>query len=389
MKSKEIPAVVIGGGLNGLGVMRNLGRNGIDVYCAVDKKSDIAIYSKYCKGYFVCPNLENDLQLLKAFLNTFEKRLTSKAVLFPTSDVSVLNVSKLIGVLDNYLVTMPKHEALETLIVKRKFYDSLEKTGIPHPTTLYPDKENIENIKLKLKFPVFIKPSVSPIFAERFPGKKGFVANSERELRHYLSLTQKYQIDVMIQEIIQGPIENHYTIGGYFDKNSKPINLIAKHRLRGPTLFANPSVGIGIPISEVPEIKEMTVKYLTSIKYKGLFLAEFKLDSHDKVFKFLEVNARSWWPNTYPTACGVNIILTAYLDAIGEKVEPIEKYETGIYSIYLLLDLVTILSKDADLKQRFQFRKRLPSYIGKKHYTDYARDDPKPFLISLLNLLTF
>ena len=146
MKSYSIPAVVIGGGVNGLGVIRNLGRNGIDVYCAVDTKDDMAIYSKYCKGYFVCPSVENDLQILNDFLKKFEKRLRGKAVLFPTSDISVLNVSKLIDEFDKYEVIMPKHEVLETLIVKRKFYESLEKIGIPHPTTLYPDKENVKKI---------------------------------------------------------------------------------------------------------------------------------------------------------------------------------------------------------------------------------------------------
>ena len=388
MKDYKVPAVVIGGGINGLGIIRNLGRNGIDVYCAVENKDDIAIYSKYCKGYFASLGVENNLQTLDGFLKQFEKRLTSKAVLFPTSDLSTLNVSKLIGGLDSYLVTMPKHEVLETLIVKRRFYESLERMGIPHAITLYPERENFENIKKKLRYPVFIKPSVSPIFAERFPNKKGFIANSERELRHYLLLVKEYQIDVMIQEIIQGPTENHYTISGYFNKNSKPIILFAKNSLRAPSFFSNPSAGVSIPISKVSEIKDITVKYLTSINYCGLFHAEFKRDTRDNVYKFTEVNARSWWNNYFPSVCGVNVILTAYLEAIGEEVESMEKYESGIYNIYLLRDLMTTFSKDADLNQRFSFRKRLPSYMGKKYYSEYERDDPKPFFVSLLNLVT-
>ena len=84
----------------------------------------------------------------------------------------------------------------------------------------------------------------------------------------------------------------------------------------------------------------------------------------------------------------MNVILTAYLEAIGEEVESMEKYESGIYNIYLLRDLMTTFSKDADLNQRFSFRKRLPSYMGKKYYSEYERDDPKPFFVSLLNLVT-
>ena len=193
---------------------------------------------------------------------------------------------------------------------------------------------------------------------------------------------------VFIQEIIQGPFENNYAIDGYFDKNSKPVILFAKHFLRAPTPFDNKSADISIPISKVPDMKEVIIKYLTSINYRGIFAAEFKRDSRDNILKFLEVNARSWWNNSFPSMCGVNIILTAYLEAIGKEVKPLKKYETGIYNIYLLRDLTTILSKNADLDQRFLFRKRLTSYIGRKHYSDFAGDDPKPFLTSLLNLMT-
>jgi len=201
-------------------------------------------------------------------------------------------------------------------------------------------------------------------------------------------LAQKYKIDVVIQEIVQGPFENHYAIDGYFDKNSKPVILFVKHLLWAPTLFDNSNGGVSIPISEVPEMIDVIVKYLTSISYCGLFNALFKRDSRDNISKFLEVNARSWWTNSFPSACGVNIILTAYLEAVGKEVEPLKKYESGMYNIYLLRDLATILSKNADLDQRFLFRKRLTSYMGRKHWSDYARDDPKPFLISLSNLLT-
>jgi len=36
MKRQKIPAIVFGGGIDGLGVARNLGREGIDVYSVVD-----------------------------------------------------------------------------------------------------------------------------------------------------------------------------------------------------------------------------------------------------------------------------------------------------------------------------------------------------------------
>ena len=52
MLKKRMPVIVLGGGINGLGVIRNLGSNGIDVFCAAGKK-DMVAYSKYCKNFIL------------------------------------------------------------------------------------------------------------------------------------------------------------------------------------------------------------------------------------------------------------------------------------------------------------------------------------------------
>jgi len=159
------PVVIIGGMENALGVIRNLGRNGIDVYCVVDKK-DEAVYSKYCKEYFVFPGITYDICKLKSFLIKFKNQLTCKAILFPTSDVSVLNISRLMSeISDYYLAPLSNQRVLETLINKRMFYHSLKEKGVLHPTTFYSD---IEVAGSKIAFPVFVKPSISHFFLRNF-----------------------------------------------------------------------------------------------------------------------------------------------------------------------------------------------------------------------------
>ena len=46
--NKEIPVVVLGALDTGLGIIRSLGQEGIDVFC-YDFKTEIARYSRYCK----------------------------------------------------------------------------------------------------------------------------------------------------------------------------------------------------------------------------------------------------------------------------------------------------------------------------------------------------
>lgn len=40
MKKYKIPAIVSGGGMNGLGTVKNLGRYGVPTFCVADTKDD-------------------------------------------------------------------------------------------------------------------------------------------------------------------------------------------------------------------------------------------------------------------------------------------------------------------------------------------------------------
>ena len=380
LKAYKNPAVVIGGGVTGLGIIRNLGRNGVDVYCVVDEKNE-AVFSKYCREYFVFPGVEYDLEKLKTFLTKLKRRLPRKAVIFPTSDISVLNVSRLISGTSDYLSTITSQEVLETLVKKRKFYHSLIKRKVSHPVTLL-DISEIKNISRRMSFPVYVRPSISEIFSKKF-GKKGFVANSERDLHRYLRLMDKLKIDVMIQEIVPGPVTNYYNIDGYLDKNSRPIVLFARRSLRmWPPSFGNTTACISVPISEVVDMKETIVRYLASIGFHGIFNAEFKRDPRDNVDKLLEVNARSWWHNSFPSACGANIVLTAYLDAVGVEVKTVEDYETGTCLIYCMEDLKCIST--LFIQGKLSLRELVSPLAGKKCWTILAKDDLNPFIMSSL-----
>ncbi len=385
LKKYKIPAIVIGGGVNALGVIRNLGRNGIEVYCVVDKKDEV-VYSKYCKGYFIFPEIDQSKEKLRAFLTEIKSQLNCDFVVFPTSDLSVLNVAHLLNKLSGCFVVLSDSQILETMIEKRKFYQSLTARNVPHPVTLFPDLEDSKNFGKKISFPVFLKPSISQIFIKKF-GRKGFVANSERELSKYLRLMKEQKIDVMVQEIIRGTADNHYFIDGYFNKNSKPVALFARNRLRmWPLWFGNSTVCVSVPISEVADMKDIIVKYLADIGFRGIFSAEFKRDPRDNVAKLLEVNARSWWYNSFPSACGVNIILMAYLEAIGMDLETIEDYETGIYMINFLLDLNSSLAMIA--KKQLSIREWFTPMVRKKNMIFFARDDLTPFFINLFQRMT-
>ena len=376
---KKHPALIIGGGINALGVMRNLGRNGIEVYCVNDKKDETA-YSKYCKRHYVFPELNNE-EKLGVFLKKFNLQINCDKVIFPTTDRSVLNVAHLMDELKGYRIVISDNEIIETMVKKELFYQSLKERNIPHPYTLFCDIDQFQRIGKEIGFPVYVKPSVSQIFREKF-GKKGFVANSQRELNNFLRLGKDTNMDLMVQEIIPGEASNHFFIAGFFDENSNPVVVFGYKRLRmWPRWYGGSTVCFSVRMSEIADMKDIIIKYLNSIGFKGIFHAEFKRDPRDNSPKLIEVNARSWQKNIFPAICGINVILVAYLEAIGINVESISDYELDVYIIELLLDLfsscVMICKKQLSLKEW------ITPFIRKNEQTIFNRDDANPFAINL------
>jgi len=390
MRKFRNPAILLGGGsITGLGVIRNLGKNGVDVYYVSEQK-DETIFSKYCKKYFIIPNIEHDIEVLRSFLARLEKEIHSCALIFPGSDLFCLNLSYLkdkkeMG--NSYYAIVPSKEIVEILVNKKKFYQSLDKHKILHPLIHSIESfVDLKKISKEVNYPVYLRPSVSPIFREKFL-KKGFVARSEEELMKYYMLASKYNIDVMIQEIIPGPAENLFGINCYFDKDSNPRGFFAYQRLREwPHRFGNSSLMESISISDVSSIRETTANYLHSLRYHGIMDAEFKKDPRDGNFKFLEVNARSWWQNSFPTKCGINLVFMAYLDAIGYKIGYVENYEVGVKWICFFDDLRSSIKmfKDGDMT----VWKWLSSLRRINDWASFSMDDRLPWIASQLFLLS-
>jgi predicted ATP-grasp superfamily ATP-dependent carboligase len=284
------------------------------------------------------------------------------------------------GELEKYVASIPTYDVVETLVVKHKFYKSLHANGVPHPTTYFVDDGHLDTNLPTLRFPVFVKPSISPLFYATF-GQKGFVAYNRWELQKYLQVTAKANIEVMVQQIIPGPPTNLYVIHGYFDKLAQPIVTVARQKLRQPSDFSNSSASVSIPITQVLKQRHIIIDYLTSLKYHGIFSANFKQDARDGRFKLLEVNARSTWNNSFLPACGVNHILTAYREAIGEEITEQDEYETGKYCINILNDLRSIRAMLR--KDQVSLREVLMSYLMRKDWHVFDNSDPMPFIKQL------
>jgi predicted ATP-grasp superfamily ATP-dependent carboligase len=190
----------------------------------------------------------------------------------------------------------------------------------------------------------------------------------------------------MVQEIIPGPATNGYVLRGYLDQTARLIVLFVTLKVRQPNMFSNPSIDLTVPLTEVKGFDQTIIAFLRQQSYRGLFGAEFKRDPRDGVFKLLEVNARSTGGNYIGVVIGANDVLAAYHDMLGKPLTPTTTYEMGVYYIDgLAFDLVTMLHRAV---QRRLTRHELRPYVKKSYLNYLVRDDPLPFFIDVMGMLT-
>lgn len=386
MENLRNPVVALGGGLTALGMARAFGKRGIDVYLLMDKKG-IACFSKYSTTSFIVPRIRNDQHILSNALRKIGKGFSRRAVIYPTSDLDALNLAELKEELpDDYHFVVGDKEPVEILVNKSKFYKALDRNGIDYPVTYFPeDLADVRRIGAKITYPIFIRPAITQLFSQIFGADiKGFFAHSLRELTNYYQLATRYGIDVMFQEIVPGPPSNSYQLEGYYDMNYRPTVLFARQRLRiWPIGFGNTTLCVSIPLAKLAKEKKMVNELIRAINYQGLMSAEFKEDKRDGVLKFFEINARTWWHFWLSAKCGADIIYSSYLDAIGEKTEYIEKYETGVKSMYLLADLRVLTN--TFLTGNLDFPDWISSFHGVIQFATFDREDFSPFIMDYIS----
>jgi predicted ATP-grasp superfamily ATP-dependent carboligase len=381
MVERIAPAIVFGGDINGLGIVRNLGREGIPVHCVLES-ADPAIYSKYCSGYYVLPDFSHRPDSVRSFLSRLSRRATNRPVVFSTDDRTTLILSSLKDEMENeYAFMVPDKQVAETLVIKNRFYQSLDEKGIDHPKVIQGSADSdIRSIGKELGYQVFVRPSVTQDFSEVFEGRKGFVADSEAELLNQFARVRARNIKVLFQEVIPGPAANIYGIAGCFGHDSQPLALFGYHRMRGwPPLIGLNTLIESLPLSELRPQANLVAGYLRSIGYYGVMEAEFKLDPRDGRYRLLEINARSWFQNSFPTRCGLNIILKAYLDAVGTTTPYSEDYRAGVKWVNLLQDIAASVTEGEMMRSSW-----IRSLIGVEDNAFFDLSDLAPVFMSTL-----
>jgi len=220
--------------------------------------------------------------------------------------------------------TLGQHN-VERMVDKWKFSQLLSSLRIPHPRTRilssaaeFEELPSIEGI--------ILKPLSSVEFAAKY-GVKGYIAETREQAR---SLLSQLEFPILLQEFIPGPPDAGYFLDGFRDRKGEIRGLFARRRLRMfPPRLGNSTFISSVALDELESAVFSLEFLLDQIKYRGIFSAEFKLDSRDHTFKLIEINARPWWYVEFAARCGVDVCSMAYRDALELPMRTVTRYDIG------------------------------------------------------------
>lgn len=366
--------IIIEGHVQGLANLRVLGREGIPGV-VVDKVHCIARYSKYCRGFFKCPDFIEDA-FADFLIDLAEQENLHGWALLPSNDHAVYTLAKHKKRLECvYKLITPPLDVFETIYDKSRLLNLAQELGLPFPMTEYYRASALE--VANLHFPVMTKGKKGLTFYKKV-GKKAVTAENLPNLRRTLAaLEQLLPLqETFTQEIIP------------FDGTNKTISFTAfcvdgeiKTFWMGEKLREHPlQFGTATFCKSVyqQECLDQSKPLLQALHYTGVCEVEYLRDPRDGQFKLIEINARTWLWVGLAVACGVNYPLYVYNHLNGIVNHYPTLYPVGVKWRNYWTDAV--FSLQALVKGRLMFSDYLLSLKG-DWIVDAVRDkdDPKPF----------
>src|SRR5207244_4418476 len=146
---------------------------------------------------------------------------------------------------------------------------------------------------------------------------------------------------ILLQQIIPGDGRRQISYCAFFRDGKAHSSLIACRARQHPREFGRAATYV--ESIDLPEVEQLSVRFLKAIDYYGLVEVEFKQDPRDGEYKLLDVNARTWGFHSLGLAAGVDFAYLQYADQVGEFVEP-ARGKAGVGWLRLITDVPTAMS---------------------------------------------
>jgi D-aspartate ligase len=308
-------AVVAGADLNGLGVIRSLGRAGVPVFAldtAFDKPTAATRYgAKLRVSALSGPAFVKDLLELR-------RRFGSNPVLFLTQEASVGTVSAERGQLAAaYRFTLPGHGLMKDLLDKLRFQALAEEHGFPIPRAVRLLRAQPTDAVERLRYPCVLKPTTKHHeYAERFA--KAYKVTSAEEVNRLWSAMREVTDEMIVQEWIEGGDCDVYFCLCYRASAGRPsVSFVGRKICQWPILVGGTASCMPAP-EAAAELTELTEKFFDAVGFVGIGSIEYKRDTRDGRFYMIEPTVgRTDYQEEIATLNGVNIPHALYRGEMG------------------------------------------------------------------------
>jgi D-aspartate ligase len=308
-------AIVLGGGINGLSVVRSLAWAGIRSVAVVDAKHDVAAASRYARRVVVSTFCGEDF--VQELLRLRSEMPHGGFVIF-ADDRPLLTVSQHRDRLARcFGFQLPSHGLLVDLTSKDRFFRLAERGRFPVPRTLLARNRGDLNDLRDLRPPFCVKPnSRSAAYDGAF--KKAYRVETEADARSLCERILDAVGAVIVQEWIEGSNDSIYFCLCYLSGRASVAFTGRKGRSWPPQIGLTASCWAAPEVAE--ELEDLTIRFFRSVCLtKGFASMEYKRDQRDGRFRMVEPTVgRTDGQEEISALCGINLCHVAYCDAAGQ-----------------------------------------------------------------------
>jgi D-aspartate ligase len=316
LSKRPVPAVVVGGSLNALGVTRSLSAAGVPVVVLDTTRQCPAAWSRH-STFVRVPGLWGT-DLIDALVR-LASNLAYRPVLILTRDESVLAISAARQQIEPlYRIDLPSTATVDALADKAEFHALAIREGLPVPRSLTVRGDTDLDQLSELEPPIVLKPADKTLVLAGLV-ERTVRADSVTQARAAAAQMLSCAPSIIAQEWVDGPdTEILFTLFAC-DGNGNFRGIFPGRKL----VCSPPAVGSTALCVAAPEVAQElcihTRRFAERVNYRGLGSLEFKRDSRSKELFIIEPTVgRTDWQEEIATLCGVNLPLLAYQGALGE-----------------------------------------------------------------------
>lgn len=261
-----------------LAAVRSLGKAGFFVIVMSSNRFSQSFFSRYCNKKLICPDPKNEEEFIQFLLDYLKNNPVD--VLIPVGYITTVTISKHEAELLPFVkIPVADYESMQIASNKEKTMQLAAALNIPIPRE-YPSMTDVDS------YPVVVKGLYES-------GHIQYI-NSPDELQ------QINFNEYIIQEYIPG---NGYGFYALFNRGIIRSYFMHKRVREYPITGGASSCAMSIYNDE---LKELGNKLLHQLRWHGVAMVEFKMDSRDGKFKLMEINPKFWGSLDLSIAAGIN-----------------------------------------------------------------------------------